>query len=74
MSEDEKVPLSVPPAVFEGLQQCKRSGERDMQEIDLVLRWLRDDGWYAAADWVEGNREIYLKAIDHPGFRPEGEE
>ena len=42
-----------------------------MLEIKTVLRWLRDDGWYAAADWVEQNQETYLDAVIQPGFRPD---
>ena len=71
MSAKDNDPVSVPAAVFEGLQRCRQLGEQDMLEIKTVLRWLRDDGWYAAADWVEQNQETYLDAVIQPGFRPD---
>ncbi|MFO7974440.1 MAG: hypothetical protein R6V12_07390 [Candidatus Hydrogenedentota bacterium] len=64
-------PLPVPTAVFEGLQRCREFGAQDMLEIKSVLRWLRDDGWYAAADWIEQNQETYLDTVIEPGFRPD---
>ena len=71
MSAKDNDPVPVPTAVFEGLQRCRQLGEQDMLEIKSVLRWLRDNGWYAAADWVEQNQETYLDAVIQPGFRPD---
>jgi len=72
MSAKDNDPVPVPTAVFEGLQRCRQLGEQDMQDIKTVLRSLRDDGWYAAADWVEQNQETYLDAVIQPGFKPDG--
>jgi hypothetical protein len=71
MSAKDNDPVSVPTAVFEGLQRCQELGELDMLEIKTVLRWLRDGGWYAAADWVEQNKQTYLDAAIQPGFKPD---
>ncbi|HIJ72923.1 MAG TPA: DUF5049 domain-containing protein [Candidatus Hydrogenedentes bacterium] len=71
MNAKDSDPVPVPAAVFEGLQRCRQLGEQNMLEIGTVLRWLRDDGWYAAAEWVEQNQQAYLDAVIQPGFRPD---
>jgi len=70
MNAKEGDPVPVPATVFEGLQRCRQLSEQDLLEIKAVLRWLRDNGWYAAAEWVEQNQQTYLDAVIQPGFRP----
>lgn len=52
MNANDSAPVPVPAAVFEDLKRCRQLGEQNMMEIKAVLRWLRDDGRYAAAEWV----------------------
>lgn len=70
MGAEDNDCVPVPPTVFEGLQRWIESGEQNTPDIHTVLRWLRDGGWYAAADWVESNQQIYLDAVIRSGFRP----
>jgi hypothetical protein len=71
MSAKDNGPVTVPAAALEGLDRCRELSEQDMLEIKTVLRWLRDNGWYAAAEWVEQNHETYLDAVIQPGLRPD---
>lgn len=71
MSDQESKPVRIPKAVFDGLHQCQEQGGQDMRQVRAVLRWLRDNGWYTAADWVEKNEQIYLNSVIQPGFTPE---
>jgi hypothetical protein len=71
MDRDDNDCVLVPPRAFEGLQRWIETGEANPSDIGTVLRWLRDGGWYAAADWVESNQQPFLDAIGRSGFRPE---
>jgi len=58
----------VPERVREGLLLCQRAGTSDMTDPRMVLRWLRDNGQYVAADWVEQNTARYLEVAALPDF------
>lgn len=64
MNANEENPAPVPPAAVQGLQHCKMAGVQDLSDIRGVLRWLRDEGWYTAADWVEKNPHTYRDAFE----------
>lgn len=72
MSSDANEIEAAPAAALEGIRRCHDESGRDMQDIGGVLRWLRDNGWYTAADWVEQNTDTYLSAIANPGFWDSG--
>jgi len=69
MNAEKNFPVPVPASVYQGLRELGSIGERNTWGLKAVLQWLRDNGFYTAADWVEQNPEAYLEAAAGPGFR-----
>lgn len=68
MTSEHEGPVDIPAEVLEGLRRWHREGRQNTSGSGGVLRWLRDDGWYAAADWVEQNPQRYQEVINQPGI------
>lgn len=67
--------VEVPVEVFEGLERVRVEGRANMLDRDMVARLAFENEDFAAALWVEENREAYARGI-FSGFEPtdEGEE
>ncbi len=68
MSAQDHPPIT--PQVLEALIQCRETGTTPMTDLRMVLRWLRDEGRYVAAEWVEQNPTDYLAAMEVPAPSP----
>lgn len=64
MSVEDSSP--VDPQVLAALIECRDVGATVMTDMRMVLRWLRDEGRYGAAEWVEKNPTRYLSALEVP--------
>tara|TARA_R110001592_G_scaffold43801_8_gene141766 strand:- start:153 stop:359 length:207 start_codon:yes stop_codon:yes gene_type:complete len=64
MSAEDHPP--IPSPVLEVLGQCRDLGTIPMTDVRMVLRWLRDEGRYVVAEWVEKNESAYLAAMQTP--------
>lgn len=62
MSAEDHPP--IPPLVLAALVECRELGTTTMTDARMVLRWLRDEGRYVAAEWVEKNPSVYLAAME----------
>ena len=65
--------MEVPRKVFEGLERVRSEGRTNMLDRPRVARLAYENGDYAAALWVEENREAYSRGV-FSGFGPVDEE
>lgn len=65
-------PIKVSKAVLEGLAFCRDSGKYNMFEFHNVHRLAFDNGYFETVDWMENNKNLYIRGI-YQGFE-EGEE
>ena len=67
-------PVTVPRAVYEGIEAARRSGMFNMLDLPAIAGLTRQLGFDEAADWLNdrGNRKTYAEGIFR-GFEPEGE-
>ena len=67
-------PVTVPRAVYEGIDAARRAGLFNMLDLPAIAGLTRQLGFDEAADWLNdrGNRKTYAEGIFR-GFEPEGE-
>ena len=67
-------PVTVPRAVYDGLEATRRSGMFNMLDLSAIAGLTRQLGFDEAADWLNdhGNRTAYAQGIFR-GFVPEEE-
>jgi len=67
-------PVTVPPAVYEGIIAARKSGMFNMLDLPAIAGLTRQLGFAAAADWLNDrrNRKAYAEGIFR-GFEPEEE-
>jgi len=65
-------PVTVPQAVFEGIEAARRSGMFNMLDLPAIAGLTRQLGFDEAADWLADrrNRKTYAEGIFR-GFRAE---
>ena len=59
----EKYPVSIPTAVFEGLEAVRQRGETNMFDRPRVIELAEMMGYDETADWVRSNRELYARLL-----------
>lgn len=60
MDKDESLPITVPEFAVAGLDALAGAAGESPWEPRGALRWLRDNGFYSAADWVERHPQEFL--------------
>lgn len=61
MVHDESLPNPVPEFAVAGLNALAGAAGESPWEPRGALRWLRDNGFYSAADWVEQHPQAFLE-------------
>ena len=59
----EKQPVSVPTAVYEGLEAVRQSGVRNMFDRPRVIELAEMMGYDEAANWVRDHRSEYARLL-----------
>jgi len=59
----EKQPVSVPAAVYEGLEAVRQSGETNMFDRPRVIELAEMMGYDETADWVRRHRSKYARLL-----------
>ena len=67
MSEQQKKPVPVPRAIFDGIEAVRGSGLTNMLDRPRVAELAEEFGFVEAAEWVAAHRDLYARAIFH-GF------
>lgn len=67
MVNDESLPNKVPDFAVAGLNALAGAAGETPWEPRGALRWLRDNGFYSAADWVEQHPQAYLDHVREKG-------
>ncbi|MBX3180698.1 MAG: hypothetical protein KF886_25405 [Candidatus Hydrogenedentes bacterium] len=63
MVNDESRPIPVPEFAIAGLNALAGAAGESPWEPRGALRWLRDNGFYSAADWVEQHPQAFLDYV-----------
>jgi len=59
----EKTPVSIPAAVFEGLEAVRQSGLSNMLDRPRVIELAEMMGYDETAEWVRDHRSEYARLI-----------
>jgi hypothetical protein len=64
---EQDEPVRVPAGVYRGLMAVRHSGQTSVLEVDTVKYVANELGYHDAADWIEDNRNAYIRGV-HNGF------
>ena len=69
-------PVEVGPGIYRSLEEVRSTGRFNMANVRAVVGELHhrahgaeedpdadEDRWYAAADWIEDDRERYMRGV-----------
>ena len=59
----KKTPVSIPVAVFEGLEAIRLSGATNMLDRPRVIELAEMMGYDVTAEWLRENRRLYAEGI-----------
>ena len=59
----EKTPVSIPAAVYEGLEAVRLSGGTNMLDRPRVIEIAEMMGYDEAAEWVRDHRSEYARLL-----------
>ena len=59
----EKTPVSIPAAVYEGLEAVRLSGGTNMLDRPRVIEIAEMMGYDETADWVRNHRRSYSEGV-----------
>jgi adenine deaminase len=59
----EKTPVSIPAAVYEGLEAVRQSGYTNMLDRPRVIELAEMMGYDETAEWVRDHRSEYARLI-----------
>jgi len=59
----EKTPVSIPAAVYEGLEAVRQSGLSNMLDRPRVIELAEIMGYDETAEWVRENKRRYAELI-----------